>query len=138
MERFKSLEGRKDVAYALIRIYVGVALLVRGVLFLTDPSMITTLAGAQNVYMWYSYIIGSHLLGGLLIALGVLTRVGALLQIPVVAGAILFFHFKQGLMTAGQSLELAALVVFLLVVCLVFGAGPISLEKYFSEKRAEA
>ncbi|HMY37595.1 MAG TPA: DoxX family protein [bacterium] len=137
-DRIQNIESRMDLAYALVRIYLGVALAVRGILFLKDPSMITTMAGVQQFYMWYAYIIGSHILGGVFLALGIMTRTGALLQIPVVAGAIIFFHLGEGLMTAGQSLELAALVFFLLVVCLIFGSGNWSLEKFFSGKRATA
>lgn len=126
-------EDRADLAYALIRIYLGVALFVRGALMLWDPSVITRLAGAQQVYIWYSYIIGAHLLGGLAMALGVFTRTAALVQIPVVAGAIVFFHLDRGLLTAGQSLELATLVLFLLATTSVFGSGPLSVGRLISK-----
>jgi uncharacterized membrane protein YphA (DoxX/SURF4 family) len=129
------LEAHKDLAYALIRIYLGLALFVRGWLFLADPSSITSLAGAQQVYMWYSYIIGAHLVGGLLLALGVMTRIAALIQIPILAGAIVFIHMGEGLMTVGQSLELAVLVLFLLVVVLVFGSGSLAVGSLLREKK---
>ncbi|MCB0833693.1 MAG: DoxX family membrane protein, partial [Bacteroidetes bacterium] len=105
------------------------ALLIRGALMLADPSLITSLAGVQQVYLWYSYIIGAHLIGGLFLALGIFTRAAALVQIPVVAGAIVFIHLGEGLMTVGQSLELASLVLFLLVVFSVFGTGPVTIGK---------
>ena len=132
------LEIRRDLAYALIRIYLGIALFVRGGILLSDPSVITELVGAQQVYWWYSYIIGAHLIGGLLLALGFLTRWATLFQIPTLLGAIFFIHMDQGLMTAGQSLEVATLVLVLLSVYALFGSGIFALDSYFATKKTES
>ena len=132
------LDTHREAAYSFIRIYLGIALFVRGWMLFSDPSAITQLAGAQQVYWWYSYIIGAHLIGGLLLTLGLLTRLAALLQIPILAGAVFFIHMEEGLMTVGQSLELAALVLFLLVAYFLFGSGPYALDNYIAEKKAGA
>ncbi|RME01834.1 MAG: DoxX family protein, partial [Bacteroidetes bacterium] len=52
----------------------------------------------------------------------------ALIQLPEVAYAVFFIHAKQGLMMGGQSFELATMTLFLLLVILVYGAGPLSLD----------
>lgn len=130
-------EGNREIAYALIRIYLGVALFVRGWLFMSDPSALTKLAGAHDVYWWYSYIVGAHLVGGILLAIGFLTRLAAMLQIPILFGAVLFIHLEQGLMTVGQSLELATMTLFLLVIYFLFGAGPLSLDSKEGQKRLQ-
>lgn len=130
------LETHRDIAYSLTRIYLGIALFVRGWIFLSDPSAITILAEAQKVYWWYSYIIGAHLVGGLLLAAGLLTRFSALLQIPILAGAVLFIHLEHGLMTVGQSLELASLILFLLLVYFFFGAGLFAIDNYITKKKS--
>lgn len=124
------LETHRDLAFALIRLYLGLALFIRGWLFLSDASAITELAGAQAVYWWYAYIISAHLLGGLLLALGLFTRFAALLQIPILIGAIIYIHLEQGLMTVGQSLELATLVLALLLVFAFFGSGPYAIDRH--------
>ena len=131
------LETRRDLGYALIRIYLGVALFVRGWILLADPSEITELAGAQRVYWWYGYVIGAHLGGGLLLALGFLTRWAALLQLPILLVAVFFIHIEQGLMTVGQNLEVAALVLVLLIVYVLFGSGVLALDNYLTKKKAE-
>jgi putative oxidoreductase len=131
------LENRRDLAYSLIRIYLGIALFVRGWILLSDPSAITELVGAQQVYWWYAYIISAHLLGGLLLALGLLTRWAALLQLPILLGAVIFIHAEQGLMTVGQSLEVASLVLFLLCVYVLFGSGAIALDTYFAREQTK-
>ena len=133
-----TLNNNLNVAYSLIRIYLGIALFIRGWILLADPSEITRLAGAQQVYWWYSYIIGAHLIGGFMLATGLLTRFAALLQIPVLAGAVFFIHLEQGLMTVGQSLELASLVLVLLIIYFVFGSGIFALDNYIAKYKANA
>jgi len=138
VEYLSWLDQHRETGYALIRIFLGAALFVRGFMHLADPSTITQLAGAQDVYMWYSYIIGGHLIGGLMLMFGVLTRVAALLQVPILAGAVVFIHLEQGLLTVGQSLELASLVLFLLAIFVLFGSGPISVDQYLATKKVNA
>ena len=135
---YNKLDSHRDLAYSIIRMYLGVALCVRGWSFLSDPAAITELAGAQQVYWWYSYLIGAHLVGGLMLTFGFLTRLAALLQIPILVVAVFFVHLKQGLMTVGQSLELAIMVLFLLTVYLIFGSGLLALDNYIAEKRTES
>jgi uncharacterized membrane protein YphA (DoxX/SURF4 family) len=131
------LEANREIAYALIRIYLGIALFVRGWLFMIDPSAFTKLAGAHAVYWWYSYIVGAHLVGGFLLAIGYFTRLAALLQIPVLFGAVVFIHLEQGLMTVGQSLELATLILFLLVIYFFFGGGSFSFDSKKAKKQLQ-
>ncbi len=132
------LDGQRDAAYSIIRIYIGVALFVRGWMMLADPSSITSLSGAQSFYMWYAYIVAGHLIGGLLLAVGLLTRIAAVGQIPILSGAVFLVHLKQGLMSSGQALELASLVLALLLVFSFFGSGTWSLDRYLADKRATA
>ncbi len=126
------LNQHRETGYAIIRIYLGVALLVRGWILFSDPTAITQLAGGQQVYWWYSYLVGAHLVGGLLLAVGFLTRLAALLQLPILIGAVFFIHLHEGLATASQSLELAALVLVLLMVYFLFGSGPLGVDHYLA------
>ena len=124
------LSSNREFAYSAIRIYLGVALLVRGLILLSDPSVITNLSGAEKVYWWYAYIIGAHILGGLLLTVGLFTRLSAAIQLPILIGAVVFIHLEEGLMTVGQSLELSVLVLFLLSIYLLFGSGQFAVDKY--------
>ena len=127
MKRLKEipqwLEIHQEVGYALIRTYLGIALFIRGVIFLTDPSAITDLALQRNVGWVGPYVTFAHLVGGLMLTVGLLTRIAALIQIPVLLGAVFLVHLEQGLMATGQSLELSVLVLFLLAVFLLSGIG---------------
>ena len=66
---------------------------------------------------------------------GLLTRIGAIIQIPNLIGAVFFVHLKEGLFTQGGSLEFATLVLFLLCVIAVAGAGRLSIDWFFSEHK---
>jgi putative oxidoreductase len=74
--------------------------------------------------------MAAHLAGGALLALGLITRTAAIVQIPALIGAVFFVHLREGLFRTGQSLELSSLVLFLLCVFAVFGGGRLSLDHY--------
>lgn len=128
------LDKNINVAYSIIRIFLGIALLVRGVIMISDPMSITKLTGANQYYWWYSYVIIAHISGGLSLAFGIFTRLGAFLQIPVLAGAVFIVHLKQGLLSVGQSLELSVLVLVLLIVYFIFGSGAIAIDSYVKRR----
>lgn len=129
--------SHNDIAYSFIRIFLGIALFVRGVILSSDPATLIQLAGTSQLYWWYSYIIAIHIIGGLLLAFGFLTRLAALAQIPVLVGAVFFLHLKQGLLKVEQSLELSALVLFLLIVYFLFGSGILSVDNYSAKKKSD-
>ncbi|MDX1429297.1 MAG: DoxX family protein [Rhodothermales bacterium] len=115
----------------LVRVFLGLALLIRGLLFAINPDSLADLAPDQVVDWVAYYIMIAHLVGGALLTVGLFTRVAALIQIPVLVGAVLVVHIRQGLASPNQSLELAALVLFLLIVFFVFGPGKRSLDYRF-------
>jgi uncharacterized membrane protein YphA (DoxX/SURF4 family) len=125
-----------DLAYSFIRIILGIALFVRGLILLSDPAAISELAGENKLYWWYSYITIIHLIAGLLLTLGLITRIAALLQIPILVGAVFFIHMRQGLVTEGQSLELSALVLVLLIIYFLFGSSSLSLDNYIARRKS--
>ena len=119
-------------ALDVVRVYLGVGLLVRGVVFLTDPGVYLDLlprAGGEALgsFAVLHYVGLAHVGGGLLLALGLLTRLAAAAQVPILAGAALVVHLPAGV--ADQSFAFAALVLALLVVFAVWGGGPWSLDQ---------
>lgn len=134
-EAIKWFDQHTELAYSFIRIFLGFALFVRGLIIGVDPSVITQLTGANQWYWWYSYVIIIHIIGGLLLGVGLLTRFAALLQIPALLGAVLIFHLKEGLVRVEQSLELSTLVLVLLIIYFLFGSGALSIENYLAKKR---
>ncbi len=129
------LDNNSSLAYSLIRIFLGTALFVRGILLFSDPDTITRLAGEERIYWWYSYITIAHIAGGFLLAIGFLTRLAAFIQIPILFGAVFLIHLKQGLLSVGQSLELSVLVLVLLLIYFIFGSGSLSVDWRIREKK---
>lgn len=118
-----------------VRIYLGIGLFIRGVLIITNSradffNEILSRVGDTwivNVALLH-YVAIAHLVGGAMLAFGMLTRIAAAVQVPILAGAVILIHRGEGLMSGGQSLEFSALVLFLLCVVTVAGAGPLSVD----------
>lgn len=127
------LDHNQRFPYAFIRIFLGVALLIRGIFIFLNPDAILEIASKENLFIWYVYIAIAHAVGGILIAIGFFSRLGALIQIPILFSALFFVHAKDDLMMGGQSFELAAMVLFLLCIYFVYGAGPLSVHQYFKK-----
>jgi len=128
-------EAHPKVWLDCVRIYLGLGLFIRGLLIITNSraefvkDLLAT--STQNWLLTAAllhYVALAHLVGGAMLCVGLLTRIAALVQIPILAGALLLFHRKEGLMTAGQSLEFSGLVLFLLITFWVAGAGPLSVD----------
>ena len=127
-------ETHDDVALDLIRIYLGIALFVRGVLFMVDQSLVIALTQQDNIDWLIPIILIhtvtlAHIIGGVMLAAGLLTRLAALIQIPVLIVAVFLAFVEGGLLAPEQSLELSALVLFLLCVFFLFGSGTLSLDE---------
>ena len=117
-----------------VRIYLGLGLFIRGVFIITNTRAEFVSALLQQLeYPWIvtvfllHYIALAHLIGGLMLTVGLLTRIAAWVQVPILAGALVM-HRGDGLMSGGQSLEFSALVLFLLVTFAISGAGPVSVD----------
>jgi len=130
-----------SVGLDVIRIYLGVGLMVRGAMFISHPEVL--LDFLKRTHSWFvplalsQYVVAAHLCGGILLALGLGTRLAAAVQIPPLLGAVVFVHIGEGLLTAGQSLEFAALVLAMLCAFSVFGAGRLSLDSWLAVRNAE-
>jgi len=133
--------ANREVVVDLVRIYVGIGLFIRGVLFIVDPQGVEAVVDLSDFSVASaavaSYVTFAHLLGGLMLAAGLLTRLAALAQLPILGGAVFLVHLQEGLLAANQSLEFSALVLFLLVVVFLFGGGPWSADCYVFEREPE-
>jgi putative oxidoreductase len=132
-----------DVFMDLVRIYLGVGLFFKGVSFMFNREYLIGLMDRVD-NLWFApaaaahIIIPAHIAGGILLALGLLTRFAAILQIPVVLGAIFYLYMPRMMQIEyRQNLEFSMLVLFLLVLMAIFGAGRWSLD-HLLMRRSEA
>ena len=79
---------------------------------------------------WIALVITwIHLLCGFLITIGLFTRLSALIQIPILIGAVII-NASAGVFTPGSELIYSLLVLILLVLFLFEGGGELSLDKF--------
>lgn len=108
----------------LLRVALGVFYFIKGIQFISQTEklveLIEPLKGFGGIMLTIHYVAPAHLVGGLLIAFGLLTRWALIAQLPILIGAILI-NFV-GVMVPGQLVE--ALVVLLLTAFFIFyGSG---------------
>jgi putative oxidoreductase len=135
-------ETHRELWLDCIRVYLGLGLLARGLLLITNTStgyFVDLLQRSGHSWLltgtMLHYVMLAHFVGGVLLTIGFLTRLAALVQIPVLIGAVFVVHRQDGLFAMGQSLEFSALVLFLLIVIAINGAGRYSLDYVTFGKR---
>ena len=125
--------ANKMLAYDLIRIYIGIGLFLKGVQFITTPVTLSALMEGSQLQvlpiMIIHYISLAHLTGGFMLAIGILTRVAAIIQIPILLGATFLVNIRYGILSVEQQFEFSALVLILLILFSIFGAGDLSVDK---------
>jgi len=122
----------------LIRIALGIFLLLKGLAFMDNTAYLQNLIENQNVIHVSSgwlmtvvyYVTFAHLVGGVLITLGTLTRLACLIQIPIVLAAVFLTGIFQEDINALVWPSVTALV--LLSLFTVIGSGPWSLDRYLA------
>jgi uncharacterized membrane protein YphA (DoxX/SURF4 family) len=122
-----------------LRILLGLFLFIKGILFLEHTSdVFYVFSQSQDIIspdkasMMTS---GVHIIGGLMIAFGSLTRLAVLCQIPVVLGALLIVNPKQGLHMENTELWLSGVVLALLVFFMIVGPGRYSVDNKILRQR---
>ncbi len=128
-------DSRRELWLDIIRVYLGLGLFARGFLLINNQSpgyLVDQLAGSGHSWLLIGgllhYVVLAHFVGGALLAVGLFTRLAALIQIPILVGAVCLVHRQEGLLAVGQSLEFSALVLFMLVMFVFAGAGRFSVD----------
>lgn len=138
------IDEHRGIFFDLVRIYLGIGLFVKGIQFSGDTEFLAEavrqsrapefLFDAFDLFAAH-YVVMAHVGGGLLLAVGLLTRVSCMFQIPVLAGAVaLSFERQEGIFTRNQEFEFTALVLYLLILILIRGSGPLSVDAFLKKK----
>jgi uncharacterized membrane protein YphA (DoxX/SURF4 family) len=145
IERCKTwLRGHEDLLFDLVRIYLGTGLFVKALYLMSHRDyLMQVITNSQNDWfapaMVAHYVISAHLVGGILLALGLITRVAAWFQVPILLGAVFWLYLPQmATIEPRQNLEFSGLVCFLLILFGIFGAGRFSMDYMISRKRGAA
>ncbi|MCA9321482.1 MAG: MFS transporter [Planctomycetes bacterium] len=125
----------------MLRLYVGIALVVKGIYFITNMQEIeSALAGPlpewQTFMSWV--VVFAHVIGGACLALGFVSRISAGANAIVMLGAVGVHLFgagsASGLLTTNTDFQFTFFVFVTLVLLVWRGSGPLSLDRLLSDK----
>ena len=145
----QSLEGTKawilanrDICVEALRIYLGIGLFLKGLNFVFTNQPLENMMERSIDLPFFEFLsihfIGlAHIFGGLMLAAGLLTRVAAFIQVPILLGAVLFVAWPQGVFSMTETLEFTVLVLFLLIFFTIYGSGRISVDTVLARKSVE-
>ena len=116
----------------LLRIYLGIALAIKGIYFILNfgelEAKVGSITDGMIVVAWFVVLV--HAVGGAALAMGFVTRVAAGLNIVVLLGANWFLLTSKGMgsLASNDSLQFALFVLFALVLLFWRGSGRLSMD----------
>jgi putative oxidoreductase len=134
IERWGDLHTAK--ALDIVRVGLGILIFCKGIAIVSNTQALQELLLQKNVFGFSGmmasvaiHIVGFvHLVGGILIAIGLLTRFTAVMQIPILLVAVFFVNISRGFSTLNSELWLSLIVLLLLIMFWITGSGPYSVE----------
>ncbi len=120
-----------------LRMYLGVALIIKGVYYMTNMSELeSTLSNVGDAFgqgqiMIAWSVVFAHVIGGVGLALGFVTRAAAAVNAVILAGAvgINFIGLGEGsLLGSNVNFQFTLFVFFALLLLIWRGSGPFSLD----------
>lgn len=140
------LNSYREYGVTILRVALGIIFLMHGYLatFVLTPAGLTAYNASKGIPFptltaWF--VILGHFLGGLSLLAGAYTRLGALVNMVILWGAIWFVHLKQGfsmrgiIVDAAKGLAVAGGYEYTLsllaasVAILFLGSGPLAVDK---------
>ncbi|WP_310381417.1 DoxX family protein [Flavobacterium sp.] len=120
----------------LVRIALGVFLFAKGVSFISDTEYLENLLSSIDKIgggmFLIHYIVPAHMIGGIMIVFGLLTRWAIIAQLPILIGAVIINFMGQ------MNIQNLLLALFTLAICLFFvfyGSGKNSADYYFKMEK---
>ena len=116
----------------LVRIALGVILFFKGVTFITNLQYLQDLISPIDKFgggmILLHYIASAHILGGILIVFGLLTRWAIMPQLPILIGAVIINFMGE---MHSQNLFLSLVTLAICIFFLIYGSGKHSADYYF-------
>jgi putative oxidoreductase len=120
----------------VLRVALGVFLFVKGVSFITNSEqLVEALSPVSNFtggMFAFHYVAAAHIMGGIMIVFGLLTRWAIWAQLPILIGAVVI-SFVSYTSIPNILIPLATLAVC--VFFLVYGGGRHSADYYFKMQK---
>lgn len=125
----------------IIRIALGIFLCYKGFDFLQNMGLIMGQMSSKVPFGSFAfillghYVVFAHILGGIMLIVGMYTRFACLIQIPILLGAIFFVNIGGDMVRPYSELFISILVLVLLVYFMIIGNGAWSIKLAEEDKR---
>lgn len=119
-----------------IRIILGIFLIYKGAYFVSNSQsfedLISPVSNFMGGMLTFHYIAAAHIMGGIMIAFGLLTRWALIAQLPILLGAVLINFLG--------TMNLTNLIVSLIVLAVsifytIYGSGKHSADYFFKMQK---
>lgn len=139
MKQFKIwVEEHRDYFIDLLRIFMGMILILKGVQFVQNMELLHSFVddvGPYSAVAFAHFIVFTHILGGVMLLFGLLTRLAAGVQVPILAGAVFLVHSPEGFFTETANLHFTLSLLVMLVVYTFYGSGRLSVDHWIAESK---
>lgn len=120
----------------ILRITLGIFLIMKAASFITNSAYLDNILTPLNNFpggmLTFHYIAAAHIMGGIMIVFGLLTRWAIIAQLPILFGAVIVNFIGE------LSIRNLILATVTLAVCLFFmfyGSGKHSADYYFKMQK---
>lgn len=147
MDKSQALTGtqwfveHRHYAIECLRIFLGGLLFFKGYFFIENISEIYILIEENmqiSSFVVSHYVATAHLVGGLMLAFGLLTRLAVIVQLPILLGAVFFIHEGDILLVTATELEYSITILVLLLVFFMYGGGKWSVDHHIIRKKKKS
>jgi putative oxidoreductase len=123
----------------IFRVILGGALFIKGVDFVRNKAVLKQVISETDLLDKFAILDTAipwiHLLGGLLILIGMFTRIVIFIQIPFVVGAIIFLFNTKNTSFFSTEMIFAVTILLMLIIYLKFGDGFYSWKNLIHKER---
>jgi|SRR5690554_247736 len=122
-----------------VRIALGIFIFYKGFIFISHREALMDMMNHVDTVLFnmamVHYVAFAHLFGGILITLGLMTRMAILFQLPILLVAVFMVNINMGFFSVANNLEfeISLLVLVLLIVFLFYGSGKFSADEYMKK-----
>jgi putative oxidoreductase len=132
----KWANAHSTIWFDAFRILLGAFLFYKGTYFVSNSGEFENLiAPASNCLggmFAFHYVASAHIMGGIMIVFGLLTRWALIAQLPILIGALLINFIGE---MNGINVLLSAIVLGLSMFYTVYGSGKHSADYYFKMQK---
>jgi putative oxidoreductase len=123
-----------------LRILLGLVLMVKGIALILNSRQVVINMETSHIDVFSFLVTSQYVLvfciaGGLLVAIGLLTRVIVLFQVPILIATIIFIDYHKGLFALNSELVYSLLILGLLIFFFIYGSGKFSVDYLLSKSK---